>query len=301
MIRLREALVTTVVAMASALGVAATRPALADRTRRVTETTDSYALPPPTQLEIATLGYRAAAADLLWAYVLVSQGLRFSEKRKFEWGARYFEAVNHLDPTFRDPYLYADALLTFGSIKPTPDDARAARRIMEVGLTARPFDAELFRNAGSFLSYLSDAYISDPTEQEEWKATGAKYLARAGELGGVDRGSLRESLASANLLSRAGQLDAAASILERALLVTDSDVARDEIMPRLQKLRGEQRVEELRDRTRRFDATWRLTLPFVTRTTMVLVGPAVVPWACAGASSDAGTERCERTWRSPAR
>lgn len=294
---LRESLVTGLLAVGAVAGIAASQPVLAERTLRVKETTDSYALPPTEQLDLATLGYRAAAADVIWAYVLVSQGLHFSEHRKFEWGARYFEAVNHLDPTFRDPYLFADAILTFGAIKPNADDARAARRILETGLRVRPFDAALYRNAGSFLAYLADAYISDPKERDEWTSTGALYLARAGELGEKDGQSVRESLVSANILSRAGQADAAASILERALVATDNEAAREEILPRLRKLRGEQYAEQARDEVRKFEVTWRNTLPFVSRTTLVLVGPEARPWGCVGSSLADVSPKCRRTWQ----
>ena len=47
---------------------------------------------PPSQLRAMTLGYHAAATDLLWAKLLVEYGVHHHEKRKFPDLEKYVEA-----------------------------------------------------------------------------------------------------------------------------------------------------------------------------------------------------------------
>jgi hypothetical protein len=99
----------------SALVIGEVRPRLVSEMKAVALADDSYPLPPPDQMPLVSLGYRAAGADILWAYVLVAQGLRLAEHREFSHGPRYFESIFALDPTYREPYLSLDTILTFNA------------------------------------------------------------------------------------------------------------------------------------------------------------------------------------------
>ena len=66
------------------LVIAFARPRLFIAEARVKERSDAYALPPSNVLPAVSLGYRDALADMIWAHVLVTQGLRFGEKRAFD-------------------------------------------------------------------------------------------------------------------------------------------------------------------------------------------------------------------------
>lgn len=290
----RSDLAALLLAAAAATGIALVRPAVATRIERVKESSDVYALPPPDQLVVTTLGYRAAAADLIWAYVLVAQGSRVKERRRFDHAARYFESIVALDASYREPYLLVDAVLTFGAVRATADDVRAARRILEAGLAARPTDAQLHYQAGSFMAYLSPSYLQGD-ELVQWESDGARLLARAAELG-LGTTSSRETLASASILNRSGQRDAAASILERAYELTDDQTQREEILRRLASLRGEAATEKAKKNAQRFESAWHADLPFVSRNKILLLGPAVDAFACSG-SMQAPTRSCGRGWR----
>ena len=98
---------------AAALAIASVRPRAAWMHSHVRETSDMYALPPPPEVLRMSMGYRAALADVLWAQVLVSQGLHNLERRHFEHLTRLLDTINARKPTFREPYLMADALVTF--------------------------------------------------------------------------------------------------------------------------------------------------------------------------------------------
>ena len=62
-----------------ALAIARVQPRQFASLARVKEVSDIYPLPPPEQLPVLSLGYRAAMADALWASVLVTQGLRLQQ------------------------------------------------------------------------------------------------------------------------------------------------------------------------------------------------------------------------------
>ncbi|MCC6647650.1 MAG: hypothetical protein IT374_19020 [Polyangiaceae bacterium] len=289
-----RATLSGVALVAAVAAVAALRPALADRTVRVQETSDVYPLPDGGQLLALSLGYRAALADGIWAYVLVSQGTHASSRRKFDYASRYLDAVTTLDPTFAAPYLFADTILTFGNRHPNADDARAARRLLVKGVTARPNDPRLLLQAGGYLAFFGRTYVPEG-EADEWEREGARYLIRAAELGGSADG-VRDAVAGVTLLTRAGERDAAISALERALLITEDEQRRAFIFSRLRALKGEAEVDRAQLSLRRFEAAWRSRLPFVTRQAILALGLSPSPWVCSGLVPDGGA-RCARTWR----
>lgn len=285
---------TGLAVVAAVASIALLRPELASRTERVKETSDVFPLPEGEQIVAMSLGYRAAIADGIWAYVLVSQGTHAVGRRKFDHAARYFDLITTLDPTFAAPYLFADTILTFGNRKPTADDARAARKLLERGIAMRPNDARILHQAGGFMAFLSRTYL-DEAESKEWETTGARYLIRAAELGG-STDAVRDAVAGSTILNRAGERDASIATLERALQITEDESRRAFILSKLRALKGEEEVDRAQLALRRFEAAWRSSLPFVSRPMILALGPSPNPWVCAGPVPDRGP-KCARSWR----
>lgn len=292
-----SAIRTAAIALGAALAVALVRAPLFERNRHVQETSDVYGLPPPRELAIASLGYRAALADVLWAHVLVSQGLHTQARRRFDNLTRLLDAINELEPTFRDPYLLADALITFQSNQTPHDEVVKARAIMERGVENRPLDGQLWLALGEFVAFVAPAsYLTDPDEQARWRTDGALMLARAAELGGNDANISWQALGGAGILSRAGERDAAIRFLRRTLAVTDDRELKDKIEAQLDALLGERRdglfrrLEEGVARARHGD------LPHVSRMEYMVVGPPREPAYCAG-PAHAEEAACAPTWR----
>lgn len=276
--------------------VALVRAPLAAQERKVKETSDVYALPGPEQVVRLSLGYRAALADYLWAHVLVSQGLHTQERRRFDNLLRFYDAINTLDPTFRTPYLFADALITFQSNETPHHEIVKAREIMELGVKNRPQDGEIYLVLGQFLSFISPSYLTDPAEKEQWKMDGARYLARAAELGGDNANRSWQALGGASILKRAGERDAAIRFLQRTLAVTDDDELKQNIQAQLDKLMGEEMLEAYKHRQRGFTELWARDLPYVNKTTMLVLGPPPDAAYCAGGAHSAEA-RCATTWK----
>ncbi len=284
--------------LAAALVIGATRGPLAAEHHRVKETSDLYALPPPRELLVLSLGYRSALADFLWAHVLVSQGLHNEEHRRFDSLIRLLQAINELEPTYRDPYLFADALITFQANETPREEVLAARAIMERGMANRPLDADLWLAAGEFVGFVSPGtYLTDPAEQAQWRLDGARMLARAAELGGDNANISWQALGGAGILSRAGERDAAVRFLRRTLAVTDDPELKERVELQLAKLLDDARADAFHRVEAGIRGVHDQDLPQLTkRSEYMLVGPPRDPAYCAG-KAHAGETACASTWR----
>ncbi|MGK4004316.1 hypothetical protein WMF31_16900 [Sorangium sp. So ce1036] len=293
----RDALVTLALAAVAAVAIGSVRAPAADLERRVKETSDVYVLPPPDDVVTLSLGYRAALADLLWSHVLVSQGLHTFERRRFENLTLLLDSINALDPTFRDPYLFADALITFQASTTPREEILKAREIMERGVKHRPLDGELWLALGQFVAFIAPAgYLTDPDEKAQWRLDGARMLQRAAELGGNDANISWQALGGAGILGRAGEREAQIRFLQRTLAVTDDEELQQQIRAQLDHLLGERAAEAYRRRLDGFAEIWRRDLPFVSKSMMLVLGPPRDTAYCAG-GAHADEPRCAPTWR----
>jgi hypothetical protein len=254
---------------------------------------DVYALPPPEQVVVMSLGYRSALADLIFAHVLVSSGIHVQERRGFEFVGKYLEAVNELDPKFAAPYRMADGLITLQAKPVGPDGYRQARRILERGMKELPFDQALWASSGQFFAYLSPDVFADPKEQDDWKLAGGRALARACELVGSNENIPYQCVIAAGLLTRVGAEAASRQFLERMLVINDDPEIRRLAGALLQKAVGAEARERFQVRQQAFQQAWGADLPFVTRGAMLTVGPRWDAAICAGSSKE-----CVTSWRS---
>jgi tetratricopeptide (TPR) repeat protein len=293
----RQIIVAIVLMGVASILVSSTRRHAWAAEKQVRNRRDVYFLPPPEQVVRMSLGYKAALADVLWAYVLVSQGLHTYERRRFDNMLQLYDAINLLDPKWRTPYLLADALITFQTSKTPLREIIIAREILERGTRERPTDGEIWLNLGQFVSFVAPAsYIEDddPEMAARWRREGVAYLARAAELG-----EGWQSLGGASILKRAGKREAAIRFLKRAYAVTDDDELKDQIMMQLRGLMQEGELERYRRRLERFRKTISSDLPFIGYDTAIVLGPPPHPDACAGLDSNERetNAKCATDWR----
>jgi hypothetical protein len=294
----RTKLVALGLVLASAAAIGSVRGTLADVHQQVKEESDVYVLPPPDQVVKLSLGYRSALTDLLWAHVLVSQGLHTQERRRFENLSLFLDSINELEPTFREPYLLADALFTFQGFAPSHDEVLKARAVMERGSRELPLDADIWLVLGQFVAFIGPGtYLTDENEQQAWRIEGARMLARAAELGGENANITWQTLGAAGIFHRAGERDAEIRLRLRALAVTDDPELKDRLLRELGKLLSEEQKEISIDLDKKLVDLWQRDLPFVSRGAMLLLGPPVEPARCAGPGHDRDPA-CAFTWRS---
>lgn len=284
-----------VVALSALAVVAVVRPPLATGFHELRVTSDVYPFPPPDPLVVASLGYRSALADGIFANVLVSYGIHFAEKRRLEFAGEYIDAVNALDPSFRDPYRYADTLVVLGPTPAREADYVKAREIFERGLENRPYDTELWNTAGQFTAYLGAAGVAD-ADRPAWRLAGAKMLARACELASGNDNIPYHCIAAARLFEGAGERDAAIDSLKRLLAVTDDPQVEQLALGYLGKRLSEREQSEQEQRRKAFRDAWKADLPSVSKDMMLIVGPRAQPLSCAGVDR-AADDTCVASWR----
>jgi hypothetical protein len=279
-----------------ALGIQHWRPGLAGDYHGVKARSDAYLLPPIDQTYVASLGYRSALADLIFGHVLVAYGLHFQEKRLFEHVGDYLDVINRLDPKFRDPYRFADTLLTLQPEAPPPDFYRRARQIQERGLKELPNDQELWSTAGQFITYLAPGQLTDPEEKQEYQAAGTRILMRACELVGSNTNVPYHCITAANILNRQGNREAVRQFLQRLQNISDDPNIQELAAGYLKKVVGEREQEEIAARWERFRSRWQRDLPFSSRVEVDALGPAFDSARCAGVAR-ALTPDCVSSWQ----
>jgi tetratricopeptide (TPR) repeat protein len=273
------------------------------RHEQVKETTETYLLPPPEHLVVMSLGYRSALADVLWANILVTQGLRLGERRRFDIAIEYLDAVNELDPKWREPYKLADSLVTLQA-KATPlEQVRGVRRILERGVRERPNDAELWLILGQFTgqiapgTYLDDV---DPVEAQRWREEGSEYLARAAELAPPNSNIAWQAMGAGRVFANSGRLDRAIEMFSAILATTDDPELRERVEALLEKLQRDTGGRRSGKRTRvSCSGTCSARLTGASRSKALLLGPGRDPAACAGGARSRADERtCPPSWTS---
>jgi tetratricopeptide (TPR) repeat protein len=242
----------------AALLVASVRARLFEVHKRVKNRDDVYFLPPPEQVVTMSLGWRYALADLLWSHVMVQQGLHTFERRRYQNLTLLYDAINALDPSWRTPYIYADALITFQGATTPYDEIVKIREILERGVSAIPFDAEIWLNLGQFVSFVAPpSYLEDrPEVAERWRREGVAALQRAAELSGSQSWIAWQALGGAVILEKAGDPKAALAFLERLFVITDDEELRDDLRRRIHRLTSlrDERIDELESELRDLDA-----------------------------------------------
>jgi hypothetical protein len=275
-----------------ALGVARLQPRLASTTASIKAREDVYLFPPPRELRMATLGYLAAATDLLWAKLLVEYGIHWAEHRPFPDLNRYLDSLMALDSKNKTLYEFIDTMLVYRPIHGTEEDARAARAYLEQGIAALPYDPDVWLHYAQFIAFMGPSYLTSDTEKNKWREDGAFALAHAAELGAdIDR----SIVASTMLQRRFGERDASIRFLERAYALANDEETRAEISAKLEVLQASREQDQAQQAIQSIERQWRRDLPFVTRGEYLLLGPLVEPAACAGPASEV-TAGCASSW-----
>jgi hypothetical protein len=291
-VTLREALVSMALLAAGGGCVAFVQPHLAATTHAVKQRDDVYVLPPPAELRVATLGYDAAAVDLLWAKLLVEYGTHWSERRDFFDIPKYVDAIIALEPDYAPIYRYVDTMLAFRPLQGTEDDVRLARGYLERGTRERPEDWHVWMEYGQFLAFIAPSFLTDQAERDRWRRDGAEAMTRAVDFGGdADR-----ALSAATILSKSGELAVAIRSLRRAYALASDVQTQEEIAARLASLEGMQRDAAEQKDARFIDKRWSREAPYLDRSEYLLLGPAPDPLRCAGLSGTCADPACCRTW-----
>ncbi len=293
---LRSGLALSLLVLAGIV-ISVVRPRVVEDFDSLRTKTDVYALPSPEQAIVASLGYRSALADLIFAHVLVSYGIHFEQKRLYEYAPEYLDTITALDPSFRDPYYLADTLIILQPVDPPKERYRRARTILERGLEAFPDDAELALVAGQFMAYLAYPHLPADEDKKEWRIAGARVLAHACDMLGAGGNIPHHCVTAASLFSRAGEREATVRSLRRVLAISDNEEVRQKALAYLRRIESAQLAEDTQTRLRAMDEMRQNDLPLVDRAQFQLIAPATDPFECAGVRA-AQNEGCASSFES---
>jgi tetratricopeptide (TPR) repeat protein len=287
---------TALIAIAACAAIAMVRPGLAARYHELRETSDVYPFGSPEHVVVQSLGYRAAFADAIFAHLRVSYGLHFQEHRRLEFVGDYLDTAIMLDPSFRDPYQYAETFLVFSPEAPRIADYERAREIMLRGIKAFPYDDQVWLSTGQFLAYQAPPFLPDVNKKREWRLEGAKILSRACELASRNENIPYNCIGAARLLQDAGEREAAIDSLRRLIEVTDNPEIQKLALGYLAKRLDARDKERAELRREQFRTAWHADLPFVTKDFILVVGPRFDPARCAGVGGGR-REGCSTSWK----
>jgi hypothetical protein len=214
---------------------------LALRVALARETDDVSMLPAPARASLLALGFDAAFADLVWSRLLVDYGVHLQERRRFTGVRPAIDTLLALDPASSRVSRFVDTLVLFQAKKGTGDDARYVRRVLEIGLDARPADPARWVSYAQFLAHLGPSFLTDPDEIREWELRAGEAFTRALELGAA----VDDTRAAVSILDRAGAGAAQRAYLERAYALATNE-EKPAIEARLRKLDAAAATERIR-------------------------------------------------------
>jgi hypothetical protein len=142
----------------------------------------TYYLPPPEYAPALALGYREAAADLIWvATIQHTAERRILSGRRFPFLERYLDTVIALNPYNLKLYLWADGTITYGRGRLTNELWWLSIRYLRRGHQAFPGNWEILFKLGCAFTELEAA--SD-AQRSAYRRTAADYIWKAHLVGG---------------------------------------------------------------------------------------------------------------------
>jgi len=262
---------------------------LAER-KKGPESDEVYALPPPTYVKAASLGYHDAVAAVLWASTLYQYGEHVGRNQRFPFATQYLETIVALDPAFRPAYRFASTLATMQAVAPLRVELDRVRALLEQGTRELPNDGDVWGAYASFMMFEGAQYL-DEKEKMKWRVAGAHASQRAVELG-FFMSTL--SISGATFLERAGERDLAIAQLERAYAVAPNEDTRQRIVAKLRRLQAQESLARVQRLHNFLMDRWRNELGGLSESMFVLHGPRRDVAACAGLSGE--DPRCDPSW-----
>jgi len=238
--------------------------------RAQSEVEDAPFAPSPEAAPFVTLGYREAAADLMYARLTTYFGGRDNTA---DGVASLAEAIAALDPQFHRIYDWGNRAMTFASHGVDQTTFHRALALLERGIHEFPDDWRLLYAAGQI--YMLDLETKDPAERRRWDERGALLLESASRKPGAPSNA---AVSAAHLRTKLGENQRAADNLREMLLITHDAKARARIVEKLAALEhanADAIAGEVMEMRRRFEADWNRDRPAVPATMYVLIGAAL--------------------------
>jgi len=254
---------------ASSLRLSATRHYVASQRPE-----DLYYLPPAEWLPTLAVGYREAAADLVWIRSLIYYGESFGSGIPIRYVVNYGRAATTLDPSFDAVYGWVSTAAAYQVSAPSIEDLERAAAFLDEGVRRFPNHGELSWHAGSFWAYeLALRYPAGSAQRRRADERGREHLLEAARLGA---GPPWLPLANASQLANLGRHERAVEHLEEMYaLTTDPDI-RDAIRAQINAVRSSVVIESIDRLTRETEEARLADFPYLPTSFYALVGRRIV-------------------------
>jgi tetratricopeptide (TPR) repeat protein len=235
---------------------------------------DVYYLPPAQWLPVFSLGYREAAANLVWMRGLVYYGEEMVHRGGVQHVLDYGEAIVTLDPDFKAAYRWVNMAGLYNARQElTREDVERTITFLERGVRRFPDDGDLAWEMGATLAYELAPRVDDPDEKQRIHSRATDYLMVAARKGAAPPWL---ALSNAGQLMRLGRTEQAARHLEEMYATVQDPETRERIRNRIADLRTQAYAEAMQEAHREVEERRREELPYVPLDLYLLVGPRPV-------------------------
>lgn len=230
---------------------------------------DIYYLPPPNWLPVLSLGFHAAAADLIWCRSLVYFGEELVQRGAIKYAFDYTDAILALDPDFRSAYEWIATAALYKSADVSLKEGLRAASYVKRALARWPNNGQLHWRYGSVLRFELAPLMKPGPEKERLIAQATPHLATAASLGA---GPPWLALNSAGLMQRLGKTEQAIRHLEEVYGTVQDEFTKRAIEERLAELRSQTFVEALKTANLAFEQSRLASYPYLSPGLFLLVG-----------------------------
>ncbi len=230
---------------------------------------DLYYLPPARHLELASLGYREALADLVWirALLLASDVV---QGQNHAWILRYVDAITTLAPNFRRAYHWGGVVFVYTGQDIDRDMLDRALEVYRQGLEICPEDHEMLFGAGMILVRgLPTTEGYSEAEIAAGRREGAAMIRKAAAFGAPP--VVRQY--AATLIDASVSEEMALQFLEAQYLETDDADYRRLLRKKIEALADPDRLETLDSVRREFFEERAAKFPYLPDTTYAVIRP----------------------------
>ena len=230
---------------------------------------DIYYLPPPNQLVVGSLGYRAALADLIWMKALVYFGDELAHRGNVANLFRYTDAMLALDETFRRVYRWVASSAIYRTGDVSVQDVMDAIAYLERGTRLFPDDGELAWDLGATYAYELVPMLPTGAPREEARRKSLEYLETAALRGA---GPAWLGLQTATQLSSLGRKEQAVRHLQDLYATATDPGVKQQLERRLAALQTQAYAEAMRAADDELEAERVRDFPYMNTTLYLLVG-----------------------------
>ena len=239
---------------------------------RERDATEAPFAPSPGAAPIVFVGYREAAADLLWVRLLGYWGSREADAAGI---ADLVDAIVALDPQYHRIYVTGAHAMQLADHGVTQETFMRSLRVLERGMKEFPDDYRIPLLAGEI--YTGDLRTDDPAQRRAWDEKGTSLIEAAIRKPGApaDLGTY-----VAHMQSKLGHQQRAIANLREMILLTRDVEARKQLIAKLAQLENADAAEvasEMYEEKRHFEEQWQHDRPALRESMYLLVGPRPRP------------------------